>query len=105
MFHLTDETMLERIEGTLLRARDIRIQTSSWWWNGFGLLFIIVSMGFFLYARFQKPPTPETKRIPFEPQVWYSATRNIHSEETASQRPPLESHGLGNWEAETGAPV
>ena len=105
MFRLTDETMLERVEGALLRARDRSIQVSSWWWNILGLLFVIVSMGFFLYARGQAGPREEPKRIEFEPQVWYSATRNVTSSETASQRQPLEHRGPSNWEPEPGAPV
>jgi hypothetical protein len=32
----------------------------------------------------------EEKRIPFEPQTWYSATRNVRSEEYGSQLQPFE---------------
>ena len=102
MFRLTDEPMLERIEGALLRAKQLQTQTTSWWWNVLALLFIVGSMGFFLYTRATRPAVMEEKKIPFEPQVWYSAARNVRSDATI---PPLESRGLGMWESEAGAPV
>lgn len=33
---------------------------------------------------------PVEKRIPFTPTVWYSATRNVRSEEYAGQLQPFE---------------
>lgn len=105
MFRLTDEPMLERIEGALLRAKQLQTQTTSWWWNVLALVFIVGSMAMFLYTRAVRPPPIEEKRIPFEPQVWYSAARNVHSSETAHQRQPLEHGGLGAWDSEPGAPV
>lgn len=105
MFRLTDEHVLDRIEGSLLRARDIQTQHVSWWWNVLALVFIVGSMIVFLYARASRPAAVEEKRIPFQPQVWYSAARNVHSSETSSQRQPMESRGLGNWESEPGAPI
>ena len=105
MFRLTDETMLERIEGSLLRARDLQTKTTSWWWNLLALAFIVGSMAVFLYTRATRAPPVEEKRIPFEPQVWHSASRNVHSSETAMQRIPMEHSGPGNWDPEPGAPV
>jgi hypothetical protein len=105
MFRLTDEPMLERIEGALLRAKQLQTETTSWWWNLLALVFIVGSMAVFLYTRATRPAMVEEKRIPFEPQVWYSAARNVHSSETERQRQPLEMGGLGNWDSEAGAPV
>ena len=51
-------------------------------------------MSMFLYARMGASPKEETKNIPFEPQVWYSAARNINREQYETQQPPLEHSGL-----------
>ena len=104
MFRLVDETTLERVEGSLLRARDFNVKVSSWWWNTVGILFVVISMTMFLYSRFgiQKE---EVKKIPFEPQVWYSAARNIDSSQYSSQQTPAESRGLPSFEGSEFSPV
>jgi hypothetical protein len=96
MFRLADETTLERIEGSLLRARNFQTSVSAWWWNAVGLLFVVVSMTMFLY--FRVPPVPKVD-IPFEPQVWYSAARNISSNQYDTQRQPIET-GMPNYQPE-----
>lgn len=104
MFRLADETTLERVEGSLLRARDFNIAVSAWWWNIVGLLFIVGSMGAFLYARAVAPKI-EAVNIPFEPQVWYSAARNINSNQYETQRPPMEYTGLPSFGGTDASPV
>lgn len=105
MFRLVDETTLDRIHGGLLRAREFQTQASSMWWNILGVLFVIVSFGFFLYARV-RTPTEEVKRIDFEPTVWYSASRGLTSDETAGQRQPSTFDvGLPSLERDAGVPV
>lgn len=97
MFRLADETTLERIEGSLLRARNFQTTVSAWWWNAVGLLFVVVSMTMFLYSR-TKPVVPEVN-IPFEPQVWYSASRNISSNQYDTQKQPMQG-GMPNHQLE-----
>lgn len=104
MFRLADETTLERVEGGLRRAREFRDALFSWWWNVVALVFIAGSFLFFLYARVTSPVVEE-KRIPFEPQVWYSAARGVRSEDYETQRSPLQAGGLHGPDSEFGAPV
>lgn len=104
MFRLADETTLERVEGSLLRARDFQTIVSAWWWNTLGILFIVISMGTFLYARISTPQEA-IKQIDFEPQVWYSAARNINSDQYGSQRMPMENSGLPQFGGNEHAPV
>jgi hypothetical protein len=89
MFHLTSETTMERVQGALIRAREFQVAAAGWWWNMLGILFVVGSMALFLYSRAVTPPPEEVKRIEFKPQVWYSATRNIRSEEWESQMQPV----------------
>jgi hypothetical protein len=104
MFRLADETTLERVEGSLLRARDFQTMVSAWWWNTIGILFIVISMGAFLYARISTPKD-DTKQITFEPQLWYSASRNINSDQYQTQRTPLENTGIPLFGGNEHAPV
>lgn len=104
MFRLADETTLERVEGSLLRARDFKVKVSSWWWNAVGLLFVVISMSMFLYSR-MGVPKEETKNIPFEPQVWYSAARNIDSSQYEPQRKPVELYSLPSFSGNELSPV
>jgi len=104
MFRLADETTLERVEGSLLRARDFKVKVSSWWWNTVGILFVVISMSMFLYSRFGISKE-EVKKIPFEPQIWYSAARNIDREQYSSQQKPAGLHGLPSFEGSAFSPV
>lgn len=104
MFRLADETTLDRIEGALYNAREFRSSMTSWWWNVFGLVFIVASMGFFLYAR-GTAPVQEVKKIEFQPTVWYSASRGIDADAYAGQRKPLEEHWTAGGAADAYAPV
>lgn len=59
---------------------------------------VLTGFGYFLYIQYQETSkeTEQEKRIPFEPQVWYSATRNVRSEEYGSQLQPYETeNGYG----------
>lgn len=60
-------------------------------------------MTMFLYSRLGAPKAPE-KNIPFEPQVWYSAARNISSDQYATQRTP-EAPGMPSFEGTEFSPV
>ena len=83
---------LNRIESSLLRRRDELVQQTSWFFNL--VLLAIVLGGFAMFLKTQYETTAQQeggeKRIPFEPQVWYSAARNVRSEEYGRQLQPFE---------------
>ena len=103
MNHLVSIGDLNRIENTLLVRREHITQATSWIFNLVLLGLVLAGFGFFLYVQYnQTQDTPEEKRIPFEPTVWYSATRNVRAEEYGRQLQPFEieaRYGL------SGAPV
>jgi hypothetical protein len=88
-----------RIENNLLQRRDELAQATSWAFNLASLGVVLMCFFYFLYVQYDanKDGQNEEKRIPFEPQTWYSATRNVRSEEYGSQLQPFEietRHGL-----------
>ncbi len=99
MNHLTSSFDMGRIESSLLQRRDEIAQTTSWMFNIVLLVVVLGSFGYFLSVQYHmnKDNIDEEKRIPFEPQVWYSASRNVRSEEYGSQLKPYEieaGHGI-----------
>ncbi len=99
MNHLISPVDLNRIESSLLRRRDELVQQTSWFFNMVLLALVIGSFLMFLKTQYETTAQQEgvEKRIPFEPQVWYSATRNVRSEEYGRQLQPFEietRHGL-----------
>ena len=91
MKHLINSFDMGRIENSLLQRRDELAQTTSWMFNVVLLVVVLGSFVYFLYAQYEThKDEPEEKRIPFEPQVWYSATRNVRSDEYGSQLQPFE---------------
>lgn len=80
-----------RIESVLLARRSELIQSSSFFFSL--IVFVIIVGGFIWFLQVQyelNKDIPQEKRIPFEPTVWYSATRNVRSEEYAGQLQPFE---------------
>jgi hypothetical protein len=53
---------------------------------------VLAGFGFFLYTQYNSHQVQEEeeKRIPFTPTTWYSATRNVRSEEYGRQLQPFE---------------
>lgn len=92
MNHLINSFDLRRVENSLLQRRDDIAQTASWIFNISMLTLVLSGFGYFLYVQYHTTAeeTHEEKRIPFEPQVWYSATRNVRSEEYGRQLQPFE---------------
>lgn len=76
----------------LIVRRNQIVQATSWMFNMVLLGLVLVTFGYFLYVQYnsQQEHKEEEKRIPFEPQVWYSATRNVRSEEYGRQLQPFE---------------
>jgi len=82
MNHLIHSSDLNRIESQLLMRRDQLVQATSWTFNVAALLFVLASFVYFLYVSYNnESETVEEQRIPFKPVTWYSATRNVRSEE------------------------
>ena len=81
-----------RIENSLLQRRDELAQATSWTFNLVLLGLVLTGFTYFLYVQYNTHQTEvqEEKRIPFEPQVWYSAVRNVRSEEYGRQLQPFE---------------
>jgi hypothetical protein len=83
MNHLINEADISRIESQLLLRRDQLVQATAWSFNLLLLAVVVGSFVVFLYVQYtsQRQEVQETKRIPFTPVTWYSATRNVRSEE------------------------
>jgi len=81
-----------RIENSLLQRRDELAQATSWAFNLVLLGLVLSGFAYFLYVQYNTHQTEvqEEKRIPFEPQVWYSAVRNVRSEEYGRQLQTFE---------------
>ena len=80
-----------RIENSLLSRRDEIVQATSWTFNMILLLLVLSGFGYFLYVQYHSTAEAEQyeeKRIPFTPTTWYSATRNVRSEEYGRQLEP-----------------
>ena len=92
MNHLINRLDLNRIENSLLQRRDELVQQTSFFFNIVLLVLVLGSFAFFLKVQYETTAehVDEEKRIPFEPQVWYSATRNVRSDEYGSQLQPFE---------------
>jgi len=84
---------LGRIESNLLLRKNELIQASSWMMNILMLVLVAAGFGCFLYIQYHATAKEEeeTKRIPFEPVPWLSATRNVRMEEYGRQLKPREA--------------
>jgi hypothetical protein len=69
------------------------MQQTSMVFNIILLVLVLSGFGYFLYVQYTTTAqqVDEEKRIPFEPQVWYSATRNVRSDEYGGQLQPFET--------------
>lgn len=92
MNHLINRSDLGRIENSLLERRNQIVQATSWMFNMVLLGLVLASFVYFLYVQYNSAAIQqeEEKRIPFEPTTWYSATRNVRSEEYGRQLQPFE---------------
>jgi hypothetical protein len=90
---LVDTFDLGRIESNLLQRKQDLIQASSWMMNIVMLALVVAGFGSFLYIQYYATAKEEaeTKRIPFEPIPWLSATRNVRMEEYGRQLKPREA--------------
>ena len=94
MNHLVSAFDLGRVESSLLERRKQLVEETSMMFNWFLLVLVLGGFAYFLYVQYNATAIAEQeqeKRIPFEPQVWYSATRNVRSEEYGRQLQPFEA--------------
>jgi len=90
---LVDTFDLGRIESNLVQRKQDLIQASSWMMNIVMLVLVVAGFGCFLYIQYYATAKEEaeTKRIPFEPIPWLSATRNVRMEEYGRQLQPHQA--------------
>jgi hypothetical protein len=94
MNHLVSAFDLGRVESSLLERKNQLVQETSMLFNWVLLCLVLGGFGYFLYVQYNataEAMQEQEKRIPFEPQVWYSATRNVRSEEYGRQLQPFEA--------------
>ena len=96
---LVDSFTLSRIESNLIERKHDLVQASSWMMNIVMLVLVAAGFGTFLYIQYHATAQEEaeTKRIPFNPIPWLSATRNVRMEEYGRQLQPREAqigHGI-----------
>ncbi len=94
MNHLVSAFDMGRVESSLLERKNQLVQETSMFFNVVLLVVVLGGFGYFLYVQYTDTAIAEQeqeKRIPFEPQVWYSATRNVRSEEYGRQLQPFEA--------------
>jgi hypothetical protein len=92
MNHLISLADRNSIENALLSRKATLMQQTSMVFNIILLVLVLSGFGYFLYVQYTTTAqqVDEEKRIPFEPQVWYSATRNVRSDEYGGQLQPFE---------------
>lgn len=92
MNHLISLADRNSIENALLERKATLMQQTSMVFNIILLVLVLSGFGYFLYVQYTTTAqhVDEEKRIPFEPQVWYSATRNVRSDEYGGQLQPFE---------------
>ena len=94
MNHLVRAFDLGRVENSLLERKNQLVQETSMLFNWVLLCLVLGGFAYFLYVQYETTAIAvqeQEKRIPFEPQVWYSATRNVRSEEYGRQLQPFEA--------------
>ena len=88
---MQDLADIGRIESVLLARRSELVQSTSFFFSMIMLVVVLGGFAWFLKVQYElNKDAPQEKRIPFEPTVWYSATRNLRSEEYAGQLQPFE---------------
>lgn len=86
MNHLVSAIDMGRVESSLLLRKSQLVREASMAFNWILLALVLGGFGYFLYVQYEATADADVEtRIPFTPQVWYSATRNIRSEDYGDQ--------------------
>jgi|UniRef100_A0A6C0AJJ9 hypothetical protein len=102
MFHLVKDNV-SGIENNLIWARSVRDSIISWWFNVILLVLVVGSFGYFLWASYGTAVPEELQKIPFEPNMWHNAVRNVPITDYG-QTPQIEaSDGLSRPARRNGA--
>jgi hypothetical protein len=92
MIHLVQDS-LSNMENNLLWAKSVRDSIISWWFNIILLVVVVGSFAYFLYSSYGTAVPEELQKIPFQPQTWHNAVRNVPTTEYG-QLPKTEA-GVG----------
>ena len=65
------------IENNLIWAKSVRDSMLAWWFNAILLVSVLGFFGYFLYMSYGSAPPEELKKIPFQPNAWMNAVRNV----------------------------
>jgi hypothetical protein len=102
MFHLVKDNV-SGIENNLIWARSVRDSAVSWWFNIILLVLVVGGFVYFLWSSYGVAPPEELKKIPFKPNAWHNAVRNVPITDYG-QTPEIEaSDGLPGLASRTGA--
>ena len=80
MNHLVQDN-LTKLENNLLWVKAVRDSVFAWWFNVIALVLVVGSFAFFMYSSYGTAVPEELKKIPFQPQTWHNAVRNVPTTE------------------------
>ena len=76
MFHLVKDNV-SGIEGNLIWAKSFRDSIFSWWFNVIAFAIVIGLSALGLFVSYGKPPEKKQENIPFKPNTWHNAVKNV----------------------------
>jgi len=76
MFHLVKDNVSE-IENNLIWAKSFRDSIFSWWFNLTVFVIVIGLSALGLFVSYGKPPENKPENIPFKPNMWHNAVKNV----------------------------
>jgi hypothetical protein len=76
MFHLVKDNV-SSIENNLIWAKSFRDSIFSWWFNVIILVIVIGLSALGLFVSYTSEKPPEIQKIPFKPNTWHNAVKNV----------------------------
>ncbi len=102
MFHLVKDTA-SQIEDNLIWVRNVRDSIFSWWFNVVILITMLGAFFYWLFSNHSEQNLPQNNKIPFEPNTWHNAVRNVPVTEYG-QTPQIETgDSIQGFSRRTGA--
>jgi hypothetical protein len=102
MFHLVKDTA-SQVENNLLWVKSVRDSMFSWWFNVILLVGVLSSFAYFMYMSHGTGTPPELQKIPFEPNTWHNAVRNVPITEYGQIPKTENGDGVSGFSRRTGA--